>query len=256
MSKVWTFTFSESVENHRGMQILGDIADIGFTNSDLVKISKNCKKLGYDTELIDLNKNLPNTNLEAKKATILVVRNALGKIFDKKSRNLFKKEIESLDDIVDKKAWMYGKIVNKNARYNLCFADFNQEPEYENKKGRIVAFLNVPYLGKIREILPILFGNKAKNMFAELNYYYDIKKCGIGYHGDTERKKVIGLRIGASMDLYYRWYHHNERIGDAEKITLNDGDIYIMSEKAVGFDWKKSSTLTLRHATGSEKFVA
>lgn len=28
-----------------------------------------------------------------------------------------------------------------------------------------------------------------------------------------------------------------------------------MSEKAVGFDWKKSSIFTLRHATGCDKYT-
>jgi len=35
---------------------------------------------------------------------------------------------------------------------------------------------------------------------------------------------------------------------------LEDGDMYIMSEKASGFDWKKRSIYTLRHAAG-EKYV-
>jgi hypothetical protein len=31
--------------------------------------------------------------------------------------------------------------------------------------------------------------------------------------------------------------------------------MYVMSEKAVGSDWKRSSILTLRHATGAKKFL-
>jgi hypothetical protein len=31
--------------------------------------------------------------------------------------------------------------------------------------------------------------------------------------------------------------------------------MYIMSEKATGYDWRKSSKLTLRHATGCDKFT-
>ncbi|AYV84507.1 MAG: hypothetical protein Hyperionvirus27_27 [Hyperionvirus sp.] len=252
MSKVWTFTFSESVENHRGMQMLGSIAESGFTNNELLEIQIKCKALGYQTELIDLNKILPE---DTEKASVLVIRNALAKLLDEKSCLEFKKEIDGFEAIVDKKAFMYGRIVNKTARYNLCFADQNQEPDYANKKGRIISFSEVPFLKKIRESLPVLLGPKAKDMFAELNYYYDINKCGIGYHGDTERKRVIGLRIGATMDLHYHWYKNNKRIGDGIKIALNNGDIYIMSDKAVGFDWKKSSILTLRHAAGCKKFV-
>ena len=39
------------------------------------------------------------------------------------------------------------------------------------------------------------------------------------------------------------------------KIELNDGDMYVMSEKSVGFDWLKKVVPTLRHATGCDKFT-
>lgn len=29
----------------------------------------------------------------------------------------------------------------------------------------------------------------------EGNYYYDINKTGIGFHGDSERKKVIAISL-------------------------------------------------------------
>ena len=57
--------------------------------------------------------------------------------------------------------------------------------------------------------------------------------------GDTERTRVIGFRVGARMELHYNWYKDNKKIGDPIKISLNQGDMYVMSEKAVGSDWKK-----------------
>ena len=36
---------------------------------------------------------------------------------------------------------------------------------------------------------------------------------------------------------------------------LNHGDFYVMSEKTVGFDWKRKSILTLRHAAGAKKYL-
>jgi hypothetical protein len=38
-------------------------------------------------------------------------------------------------------------------------------------------------------------------------------------------------------------------------IELAHGDMYAMSEKAVGFDWKKKKIFTLRHATGCDRFT-
>jgi hypothetical protein len=89
----------------------------------------------------------------------------------------------------------------------------------------------------------------------ELNYYFDISKCGIGWHGDSERRKVVALRLGASLPIYFQWYYDTERIGERFEIPLNDGDMYVMSEKAVGTDWKMRSIFTLRHATGCDKFT-
>ncbi len=45
-----------------------------------------------------------------------------------------------------KKAFMYGRVVNKHARHNLCFDDVSQKSDFENGKGSVINF----------EILPIL----------------------------------------------------------------------------------------------------
>ena len=39
------------------------------------------------------------------------------------------------------------------------------------------------------------------------------------------------------------------------EIFLNSGDIYIMSEEAVGTNWKYSSQYTMRHCAGHESFT-
>jgi hypothetical protein len=36
---------------------------------------------------------------------------------------------------------------------------------------------------------------------------------------------------------------------------LNHGDLYVMSEKAVGQDWKRKVIPTLRHAAGAKKYT-
>ena len=90
---------------------------------------------------------------------------------------------------------------------------------------------------------------------AEGNYYFDVTKCGIGFHGDSERKKVVGVRFGASMPLHYQWFQDGSPVGRRQIINLHCGDLYVMSEKATGHDWKRRSQLTLRHAAGCSKFT-
>ncbi len=252
----WTVTFSERVENHVGMQIVGDMADTGFSIQDLIEFQTICKAQGkYKCEIVDIEESLPeDLRNDFTKAQLLIVRKGMQMLMGQDYNNLVK-ETKMSKNIVDKKAWMRGRVVNKLARYNLCYGDEDQNPDYESKKGTIVAFNQVPYLNKIRDRLYSLFGEKCKDLLAELNYYYDIKKCGIGFHGDSERRRVIGLRFGSSMNLQYQWFQEGKNIGDRVEVNLNEGDFYIMSEKAVGTDWKKRKIPTLRHAAGAKKYT-
>ena len=167
--------------------------------------------------------------------------------------DMFYKEQDCLDK--DSKALMRGRVVNKLARYNLCFSDFSQKSDFEKGMGTVIDFKDVKVLSMVRDNISKYFGDKCKSLIAEGNYYYDPNKCGIGYHGDSERKIVIGIRVGKEMPLCFRWYYRSEIVSPTLKINLRHGDIYFSSEKAVGFDWKKSSKYTLRHAAGCEKFL-
>lgn len=145
---------------------------------------------------------------------------------------------------------MKGTVKNKLARHNLCYSDVAQEPYYEYGRGRIIDFASVPLLGSIKNQLCELFGEKAADLKAEGNHYFN-NKCGIGYHGDGERERVIAIRLGAAMSLC----HQSQPVGEKITINLNGGDIYVMSEKAVGTDWLKRNRYTLRHAAGSDKYT-
>jgi len=236
-----TLTFSEAVENHTGMEIIGEKVQNGFLIQDLETLNGQYKK---ESELIYLNEPIDD---EMPEAAILIFKNGLETIFGINPKDLMSEQ-SKLE--VDKKCFMYGRVVNKKARYNLCFADFDQAPNYEEKKGTVVNFNKLPLLQKLREGLHEKFGEKFKNLFAEGNYYYDANKCYIGYHGDTERKKVVGVRLGEEFPLRYQWYQRGEKVGESIQFNLGDGDIYIMDEKATGNDWKQKSKLTLRHAAG------
>jgi hypothetical protein len=96
--------------------------------------------------------------------------------------------------------------MNKRARYNLCFGDNAQEPVYEEGKGRIIPWNEVPILSETRINLGVYL-KRAEEFVAEGNYYYDNTKCGVKFHGDEERKKVVALRLctGECPPLHYQW---------------------------------------------------
>lgn len=250
--QTFTITFSDRVENHQGMQILGDILKDGYTLEELNNAKNWFEARNNECELINLKDYILNLVDDNYDAYILIIRNGLNSILHTSSD--FFNEQNELEK--DTKVYMRGAVKNKLARYNLCFADVSQEPDYENKKGRVVAFEDVPLLNKVRVVLhEIMNTDKAKNLYAEGNYYYDINKCGIGFHGDSERKTVIGIRVGASMPLHFQWFQKSIPIGERCELLLHDADIYIMSERATGFNWKKRLIPTLRHAAGCKKYL-
>lgn len=250
MSKeVITLTFGDMAENHVGMEQIGKRVSKGFQLLDFVNIQKRLNDMDIETEIYKLSdKDLPQ-------AYVLVIRNCIDKLMGQNGSLVdLTNEQKKLD--WDKKAKIYGRVVNKNARWNLCFDDKSREPDYANGKGRIISFDNVPLLSQLRTNLTKYFGLKAADLKVEGNYYYDINKCGIGYHGDSERRKVIGVRLGnIELPLYFQWYQNGNKVGDQIKINIQPGDIYIMDEKSVGTDWKQKKIATLRHATGANKFV-
>ena len=261
--KGMTLTFSSTVENHAGMKIHGEMSD-GYTIQELQQARENIIQEYPDAvvELINLNEALNDEERkDTEPAAVLVFRDGVNYILrgiNKTSIDLFKEH-----DVLKKDTKYYdrrrSKVLNKNARHNLCFADEAISANYESGQGTVVAFDSIPITKHIRESLPKYFGDKAANKKAEGNYYFDLTKTGIGFHGDGERRDVIGVRSGqddkSGFPIHYQWFYKNKPIGKRVIIQLTNSDIYVMSEKAVGQDWKHSSIKTLRHAAGAEKYV-
>jgi len=291
--KTVTLTFAGGAENHKGMEMLGGLEKRGFSLEDLEfiknKIGGEIIKLKYEQEdyddrvckgdhAVDGDEGCGNEDCRgyelcvevcescpSKKdkkyvvedAYIYICRNGVSKLID-----LDRLRDEQLNLEPDRKAFMKGRVVNKHARGNLCFADEGHEPDYENKKGTVICFNDVPFTNKLREKFHELLGDKLneilgedRKLYCEGNYYYDVDKCGIGFHGDGERRIVIGVRLGETIPLHYQWFFRSKPIGKRIKFDFNDGDIYIMSKKAVGTDWLRKTIPTLRHAAGSKKYL-
>jgi hypothetical protein len=251
-SELITLTFGDMAENHKGMEMIGEMVKEGdgFQYDDLLQIQSHITEIGAECTIYQLS------NEEQSDAYLLHIKDGVNALLEGSGYNakMLFEEQKALQ--YDKQAFMYGRVVNKHARWNLCFDEKSREPDYQAGKGRIIGFNEVPIMSYLKKQFELYFGEKAKNLKVESNYYYDTRKCGIGFHGDSERRKVIGVRIGnASMPIYYQWYFKGEKVGDLYQIPLDAGDIYVMSEKTVGTDWKKKNIFTLRHATGADKFI-
>ena len=256
-----TLTFCDASENHVGMEQNGKKGQLidSFDLNDLEQIKINFEKNGYKCNLVYLNEYCNKEDLPDGKdfedAYILIVKKGVECLLDKKGTmdDLFN-ELISFDWDTKYFDNRRQKVLNKRARANVCFSKKGQLPNYEEKKGTIIAYESVPLTNQIRKSIKKFVGDKGQKLEAEGNLYFDKNKCGIGYHGDGERVKVIGARIG-SMVLVYQWYFNCLPIGSKCVLELDDSDLYFMSTKAVGNDWKCRSKITLRHAAGCNTYT-
>jgi hypothetical protein len=256
----YTLTFGDCAENHAGMQIIGKAAEGGLSAAFLRSV------LAMSAVVYELKDDLPLAKRrETKDAVVLVFKKGIDRLAAL-TGNAF-----SADGVLqelkacpyDAKALMGRgagrKVKNKRARFNNCFGEEPQQPDYEAGKGTIIAFRDVPNINGMRSALPSLLGEKVENLVAETNFYYE-EQSYIGYHGDGERNIVVGARLGADTHkkpLKLQWFQMSKPVGSSVEIPLEHGDIYVMSEKAVGSDWMRDRKgLTLRHAVNVPDRVA
>ena len=247
-------TWGDAGENHVGMEIIGNLQDsgTGFTYRDLQQMNNYLKeKHSLNTELVDLSLDTNN------KANVLIIRNFIESV----TQNDILNELNNCkwdNKYYDRRR---KKVLNKRARYNLLFQHgISQESDFENGKGTIIDLDKLEILKNVESKLFNILQDALKNittftewvpLICEGNNYYDIKKCYIGFHGDSERTRVICLSIGGKdYPMQWQWFKNSKNVSFPFTIKINSGDIYIMSEKAVGQDWKKRSLYTLRHGAG------
>ena len=251
--KRYAITFGETAILHTGSSEIGCIRDCGFSVDELRKIKEDLKE---NTELVILSNVLPKNIQKENEAAVLILRDGVKLLLGSDKTKKLKKEQSNIE--YDKKYFdkRRNKTLNKRARYNIVFGEEEVSHSDDYKKFSIVPFSKLKYLNKIRKNLPKILGSKAKNLNAEGNYYFH-KNSGIGFHGDSERKIVICLSLGDSSIVRYNWRMpgSSDKYGSNIDLKINNGDIYIMSEKATGFDWKKRSKVRLVHAAGSEKYI-
>ena len=254
----YALTFGEVSILHIGGKELGKgIRDTGFSTEELIMIRDNfiSKKLEKCVEYISISDNLPKELRCDNEAGVLIIRsnNSINNTIpiSKDFADRLYKEQSNIE--YDAKYWDTRRrsTLNKRARKNIVFGKDEIIHSDDYKQYSIKAFRNLPELNKLKKLLSKIFGKRAKNLNAEGNHYHH-DKSRIGYHGDSERKIVICISLGKSSILRYNWRLPGSSEHTLKPITiiLNHGDIYIMSEKATGFDWRKRSKVRVVHGAG------
>jgi len=289
-SERFSLTCAPGGENHAGMEIIGrmPISGEGFTAADMEGLHPYLQALNdYScfAVLMNLNELSGNDIIKNKssdhQARVIILRDWVARVIGLDADKAIYEELaadewdaEYLDknkyrtEIVDGvETRIRGRRMNKLARTNLCYvADREQEPAVMEGKGRIVDLKKKTMLFKAVETLKEQIANglisigsetKVEINVVEGNRYYNLKKTGIGFLGDTERVMVICISIGCNnYPMRWQWFKDGMPLGSPIDIILNSGDVYIMSEKAVGSDWKLRSLYTVRHSAGAEKYIS
>jgi len=244
-------TFGERAESRAGGPMVGDrIAEQGFSVEELQSIAEK-----FDGSITLLHNLLPSNHRAGNEAAVLLIRHGVEKLGF--SPDQLMQEQNAVD--YDKKEYSsrFKSTRNSLARHNIVFGPRRIPHSVDYQQNTVVGWSEVPLLAALRDSLSSAFGNKAHQLNAEGNNYYDANSCGIGYHGDSERKIVVCCCLGASSTLRYYWRapHSSSPISSAASISVRHGDIYIMSEKATGYDWRRTSQYRLVHAAGASKYI-
>lgn len=275
-SLFWTLTACECGENGRNQQLVGSGKLTGFLPANI----NNAQVADNRLQVVDLSYGPVGRGTGA---FLGVIRNYSSDINDRLIN-----ELSSLN--WDSKVWnaRQKKVQNKKARHNLCFQHkaiyttlneegievtayddehkhILQQPSYENGRGTIYDFTSFPALNELskrihQSIIQSGLEMKLEDLVLEGNCYYDASETYIGFHGDSERNMVFGVRVSATIPnqilaqpIYFGWWLDKEYVwGSMKAFLLDGGDAYIMSQKATGNDWGggSSNKAHLRHAAG------
>jgi len=255
MTDRYALTLGEQSEIHVGCEIHGDgLAKEGFTVAELQEFQQ---AFGDRATLLMLSDALPVEHRVGNEAAVLHIKGGI---------SLLMGAPEYADGmLVEQQSVQYDKSyfdrrrqkkLNKLARHNAVFGDVHVQCSEDYKQSTVIAYDEVPVFQRLRALLPEVFGEKARELNSEGNHYYN-DKAGIGFHGDSERKIVICCSLGKSTVLRYYWRHPGtSEVGSKiMDIALEHGDIYIMSEKGTGYDWRMRSKFRLVHAAGADPYV-
>ena len=253
----WSLTIGNGGENHTGMEFLGNLRKKGQGwDIDRLLYAKDILENIFDkkVDLYNLNKEclegvtIPEAS-KPKDAYLMVVR---GFLSDRVHQNMIK-ELGSYE--WDRKYWdtRRQKVLNKLARANVCYGKEGRAANYAEGKGTIIGFDNSPLVGNLLKVVEILM--RDEDLIVEGNQYDDASKNGIGPHGDTERVCVSCLRVGESMPMKFGMFWNCKLRGKPFETIINGGDLYFMSEEAVGAEWKSRSKWIWRHCAGAPKYL-
>jgi hypothetical protein len=185
------------------------------------------------------------TDPSARDAVVLVI--ALPKALADAARD----EVEAMP-FATKTIGRGGKVCDAHTRHLAYIGPQAQDADPETGQQPVRTWGQLPASAAVRDYVNEVLGDTECQVGCALRYP-NIFECGIGWHGDAERRKSIVVRVGnnsAKNPLFFMWFRHWDAISKPIPVHLEHGEVAVACEVAVGTDWKSSSIPTVRHATG------
>ena len=267
--RLCTATFADCGENEPGMEMIGTMGgeELAHTVPDLEAMRDELVAKGVDAKVHKFNElaegKVPKGMPPLPEAAVLVIKRH-DAIVTKDDVDTIEKELwkTPIDTVAMMGRGKRRAIMNKQARHNNCMTDNAVRPasvaakqDYAEGRGSVADLQTIPELARLRDRLAALV--KRDLPVVENNFYYEIgTKCGIGWHGDKERRVTVLMRFGEAskeMDLKFQFFWNSEGMGPIFQFHLKNGDIVVMSRVANGKDWEDApkKRWTMRHATGA-----
>lgn len=245
------------IANHGDkMQNVGLICDSGFTNENLSLYQKN---LGSDIATIyNVKDCLPRTLMEIPDCYVLVIKDYFEDYVDDLWETLMTNEASQGTKITgvnwDSTRIKDGKIINNNLGYKLIFTDLRGSWKYPfspyDNRGTVYNSNFLPSLSHIQTTLQAQLGYLP---VVDGTLYYNTDECFTPLHQVKDRKKLVGLGLGETVPLQFKWFHSNIPCSETMSIPIDHGDLYIISQAAAGIHKEKQTKLFLKYGVGNNK---
>jgi hypothetical protein len=167
-------------------------------------------------------------------AVVWVIKNGINLLMNDK--NYATKMFEEQDRTPYDRVMFHHRIqrlCKDRLQYSTIFGQQGQTHSDDYKQPTVIAYNQVPHLQKLRQFLPELLGDKAKDLNCKGTYYFR-QELGARFLGKAEQKLAICCSLGRATTLrvLQRLPKHSPVRYKSITIRLEHGDLYIVSEKA------------------------
>ena len=192
-------------------------------------------------------------------ATVLVIRD-WGTLTDGRSPARTSDALAELHYDTTKPGKARGSLVNSHARHSTrLMPGVDHVATEEDRRKGIASINDLNKLPDVQTMLRFLESEFAVALPVVRTWrYFDPASCGIGWHGDTERDINVIIRYGVAphtRPLNCQWYFDCCPVGAGMKLPMLEGQVMVMSRKALGTDYPTRLIPTVRHAVGVKQTV-